>query len=119
SHNKGKPNNAEHSVVHQPVTGGTRLQLMQFNNPASTKNESQNMTTLHLRNQSARRLRDAVLLLLTLVLVCLALPSTARAQLPSPAPDGGYPNQNTAEGDGALSSLTTGRLNTATAFAPA
>jgi hypothetical protein len=35
------------------------------------------------------------------------------AQLPSPAPDGGYPNQNTAEGDGALFSLTTGPSNTA------
>jgi trimeric autotransporter adhesin len=30
-----------------------------------------------------------------------------------PAPDGGYPNQNTAEGDGALSSLTSGIGNTA------
>jgi hypothetical protein len=30
-----------------------------------------------------------------------------------PAPDGGYPNQNTAEGDEALFSLTTGIGNTA------
>jgi Chaperone of endosialidase len=32
----------------------------------------------------------------------LALAPTARAVLPSPTPDGGYPNQNTAEGTGAL-----------------
>ena len=35
-----------------------------------------------------------------------ALSPTARAV--TPAPDGGYPNNNTAEGDNALFSLTTG-----------
>jgi hypothetical protein len=40
--------------------------------------------------------------------------SPARAV--SPAPDGGYPGQNTAEGDNALSKLTTGGSNTATGF---
>ena len=34
----------------------------------------------------------------------------------SPAPDGGYPNRNTAEGDEALFSLTTGFDNTAVGF---
>ena len=37
--------------------------------------------------------------------------TTARAVIP--APDGGYPNFNTAEGDDALFSLTTGANNTA------
>ncbi len=37
----------------------------------------------------------------------------ARAVLPPPPPDGGYPGQNTAEGDFALQSLTTGVDNTA------
>src|SRR5438477_9362268 len=43
---------------------------------------------------------------------CFALSSTAQAQL-SPPPDGGYPDQNTAEGDNALFSLTVGGDNTA------
>src|SRR5437868_3026292 len=45
-------------------------------------------------------------------LACFALSPAARAQL-SPPPDGGYPNQNTAEGDQALFSLATGINNTA------
>jgi hypothetical protein len=51
--------------------------------------------------------------LLALGVACFAVSPTAQAQLPSPAPDGGYPNGNTAEGDGALSSVTTGGNNTA------
>jgi len=41
------------------------------------------------------------------VLGCFALAPTTRAQLPSPTPDGGYPGDNTAEGENALSSVTT------------
>src|SRR5919201_1922215 len=37
---------------------------------------------------------------------CFALSPIAQAV--TPAPDGGYPGQNTAEGDGALSSITIG-----------
>ena len=51
--------------------------------------------------------------LIALLLVCFALSPTVQAQLPSPAPDGGYPNGNTAEGDDALFSLITGFGNTA------
>jgi hypothetical protein len=50
-------------------------------------------------------------LLIALVLGGFALSQTARAV--SPAPDGGYPNGNTAEGDDALFSLTSGFGNTA------
>ena len=47
-------------------------------------------------------------------LACLAFSENAFAV--SPPPDGGYPNQTTAEGDSALFSLTTGANNTATGF---
>jgi uncharacterized coiled-coil protein SlyX len=45
------------------------------------------------------------------VLVYCAFPLETRSV--SPAPDGGYPNGNTAEGNGALFSLTNGAWNTA------
>jgi trimeric autotransporter adhesin len=54
--------------------------------------------------------------LVTLALACVALPPASRALLPPPPPDGGYPGFNTAEGDSALASLTTGTGNTATGF---
>src|SRR5205823_7997138 len=46
-----------------------------------------------------------------IALVWLGSLSAGRAV--SPPPDGGYPNYNTAEGDNALFSLTTGGNNTA------
>jgi hypothetical protein len=52
--------------------------------------------------------------LVALALTCLALSPTARAL--NPPPDGGYFNETTAEGDGALFSLTTGFGNTALGF---
>ena len=54
--------------------------------------------------------------LIALTLTCFALSATAHAQKLSPAPDGGYRNETTAEGDGALFSLTTGFGNTALGF---
>ena len=47
-------------------------------------------------------------------LACFAL--LPKAQAVTPAPDGGYPNQNTAEGDNALLNLTSGVNNTAVGF---
>ena len=52
--------------------------------------------------------------LIALTLGCFALSPQARAV--EPAPDGGYPNQNTAEDDDARFSLTTGTDNTAMGF---
>jgi hypothetical protein len=49
-------------------------------------------------------------------LACFGLLPAAQALLPPPPPDGGYPNQNTAEGDGSLFSLTLGISNTALGF---
>jgi hypothetical protein len=49
--------------------------------------------------------------LVALVLICLALAPLARAVVPPP--DGGYPGGNTAEGQAALLTLTTGGFNTA------
>jgi hypothetical protein len=54
------------------------------------------------------------LILIPLVLMCAAL--TPRAAAVTPAPDGGYPGSNTAEGDGALEDLTSGTSNTAVGF---
>jgi hypothetical protein len=54
------------------------------------------------------------LLLIPLAVACFALSPLVRAV--DPPPDGGYPNQNTAEGEDALFSLTTGDNNTAIGF---
>jgi endosialidase-like protein len=68
-------------------------------------------TSLPLRHSIERApwLRGSLLALL--LLACFAVSPLAQAV--SPAPDGAYPNGNTAEGTNALFSLTTGSWNTA------
>src|SRR5438128_1637590 len=61
--------------------------------------------------QSSLR-RGSVVIALTLVLAWFAVSPTTRAQS-SPAPDGGYPNYNTATGVSALYENTTGYYNVA------
>jgi hypothetical protein len=65
-------------------------------------------------NLASRSLLRRGLFLIPLLFVCFAL--LPRAQAVVPAPDGGYPGNNTAEGDNALFSLTTGTSNTAVGF---
>ena len=49
----------------------------------------------------------------THLILLFSLPSVATALAVDPPPDGGYPNGNTAEGQDALFSLTTGSSNVA------
>ena len=58
---------------------------------------------------------DTPPVLITFALVCFALVQNTQAV--SPPPDGGYPGGNTAEGQNALLSLTSGTFNTAVGFA--
>jgi len=58
-------------------------------------------------------LRCAVILISFALMFIAFLP---KAGAVSPPPDGGYPGSNTAEGDGALQSLTSGLQNTAVGF---
>jgi len=69
------------------------------------------LPTNHSINHSPLR---CALILIPLVLMCAALLPEVGAV--TPAPDGGYPGFNTAEGDGALESLTSGASNTAVGF---
>jgi len=69
------------------------------------------MTTQHFRKSIGQSPLRLAFLLIPLVLACFGLSPTAQAVIP--APDGGYPSFNTAEGASALLSLTTGSENTA------
>jgi trimeric autotransporter adhesin len=55
--------------------------------------------------------RNIILTTILFTLGCFALPQGTQAV--SPAPDGGYPGGNTAEGQNALLTLSTGQYNTA------
>src|SRR6478672_3837808 len=72
------------------------------------------MTTLRLIKSMGQSPLRLALLLIPVVFACFVLSPTAHAV--SPAPDGGYPGGNTAEGQNALFSLTSGGFNTAVGF---
>ena len=97
-----------------PGFGGTGLQLMQFNNPASTKMKTKTSTTLHLRKSMCRSPLRLVFFLIALAFTLFALPQMAQAADGSVGSAG---SQNTAEGTGALQNLATnGVRNTAVGF---
>jgi len=74
------------------------------------------MTTLHLRNLISRSPLRRVFLLIPLALCGFALSPAPKAFGVTPAPDGGYAGNNTAEGQNALQSLTSGINNAAIGF---
>src|SRR5947209_19904099 len=78
--------------------------------------ESKNMKTLQSANSIGRSLLRTGLLLITLALACFVLVCAPQAFAVTPAPDGGYVGNNTAEGTSALFSLTSGVSNTAVGY---
>ena len=70
-----------------------------------------NLFRLKDSNYTNQKFNGSALLLVAFVLACFALLPKAEAVIP--APDGGYPGFNTAEGQNSLLSLTTGSANTA------
>jgi hypothetical protein len=65
------------------------------------------------RHSRAMKMQTSLALLVTLI---LSFDSSRNALAVSPAPDGGYPAGNTAEGQNALLSLTAGAYNTGVGF---
>ncbi len=66
-------------------------------------------------NYPNQKFNGSVFLLIALALACFAISPMAQAVVP--APDGGYPGQNTAEGQSALLHLAAGTYNTALGWA--
>src|ERR1700736_3139619 len=89
---------------------------MEMCNRRGNMNLFRSTTTTSLARDSISRspLRYGIFLI-PVALAWFALSPTAQAQL-SPAPDGGYAGNNSAEGTDALFSLTTGPDNTAIGF---
>src|ERR1044071_409811 len=71
---------------------------------------------LLVKTQARRSLCRHPFLITFLVVSCVWLVTLPAGRAVNPPPDGGYPNQTTAEGDNALLDLTTGFNNTAIGF---
>src|SRR5205823_14828669 len=93
------------SCSHMGLTTGRRKKLPMY--PLILPANTIRALSTSSRQSSWRRRS----LLITLMFVWLSLSRAAQAVMP--APDGGYPNQNTAEGEDALFHLTSGTTNTA------
>jgi hypothetical protein len=77
---------------------------------SNEKSKNANITKANERKQTMKN-RNIIITTMLLALGSFALPQRTLAV--SPAPDGGYPGFNTAEGQNALFSMTTGQGNTA------
>jgi hypothetical protein len=97
------------------VPGSARnwIAVNAVNNPPEQNMKPTKTTTPSIRNSIRPATVGCGLFVVVVALTWFALSPVAQAQLPSPTPDGGYPNDNTAEGTNALFSLTTGSQNTA------
>jgi hypothetical protein len=78
--------------------------------------QNQNMTTPHFTESIGPSPLRHNLVLIIFALGCFAVSLSPKAFAVTPAPDGGYPGNNTAEGTSALFSLTSGISNTAAGF---
>src|ERR1700686_4796614 len=81
---------------------------MQSTIQSERKNGIKKMTTLLLTNLISWSPLRRGLLFIPLVCICFAFSPAPKAFGVSPKPDGGYPGGNTAEGENALFSNTTG-----------
>src|ERR1700738_4851666 len=81
--------------------------------PRRSFSESRSLITSHYPATPKLSEGGSLLTVLLLALACFALLPAPKAFGVSPAPDGGYAGQNTAEGEDALGGLTTGTNNTA------
>jgi hypothetical protein len=75
-----------------------------------------NMTSLRFTESIGRSPLRCGFIVFILALVCFALVPAPQVVAVSPAPDGGYAGNNTAEGTSALFSLTSGVSNTALGY---
>ena len=82
--------------------------------PRCSVSDGGSLVTYHYRATPKPSEGGSLITVLLLALYCVALCSTLQAI--TPAPDGGYAGANTAEGQNALQSLTSGIHNTALGF---
>ena len=98
-----------------PATGGRRWACRAV--VPRRRDEGGSLITYHYPATPKPREGGSLLTVLLLALCGFALCLAPKAFGVSPPPDGGYVNENTAEGQDALFSLTTGTANTANGYA--
>jgi hypothetical protein len=102
-----------YKVCFAPVRKPRPSEFASKSGPAITDSTQRGKEKERRTMNPSLQLRKAIPLFLVEVIFFALSPA---AQAVSPPPDGGYPGQNTAEGEDALFSLTTGDANTAIGF---